>query len=239
MRRFLFAALLVSAALAGIAWFAAARDDAPQREIGLFTSLPIVWNEAGDLKGMLDGADQPHWARAAIEGRGRLVPLDTLLDLSAIGDLIIAQPRPLTPDENVALDSWVRAGGHALIFADPMLTQDSHFALGDRRRPQDVAMISPILARWGLELRFDDGQPAGEREIAGERIPVNLAGEFAKGDGGQDADCRIAASGLIARCRVGKGRAVLVADAALLERGNDENGRIAGLKRLLDEVFAR
>ena len=50
----------------------------------------------------------------------------------------------------------MRGGGRVLLFADPMLTRHSAFALGDRRRPQDVVLLSPILARWRLELQFDE-----------------------------------------------------------------------------------
>ncbi|WP_298291396.1 DUF4350 domain-containing protein [Novosphingobium sp.] len=239
MRRLLILALVISAAVASVVWFTTSRGKAEDQSLGLFTSLPLLWSESSDLKGMLDGAEKPHWARAVLEERAQVTPLDTLLDLSAVRHLIIAQPRPLAPEENVALDSWVRAGGAVLFFADPMLTQDSHFALGDRRRPQDVALVSPILARWGLELRFDEDQPAGERENAGERLPVNLPGQFVARAGGQDADCQIGTAGLIARCRIGKGRAVLVADAALLESGEGESAGISGLQRLLDEAFDR
>lgn len=231
-------AAFVVVALTGWLLFppSAARHD---RVVGLFTSLPILWSETGDFKKLVDAPAKPHWARAVLEERGRLVPLDTLLDLSALRDLVIAQPRPLAPEENVALDAWVRTGGHVLLFADPMLTQDSAFALGDRRRPQDVVLISPILARWGLGLTFGEDQPAGLRESAGEGLPVNLPGAFTVVTGGHDAVCRIGQNGLVARCDVGKGRAVVVADAALLESGEGGTARISGLKRLLDDAFAR
>ena len=144
-------------------------------------------------------------------------------NISILGDaidgldrIIMAQPRPLAPSENVALDNWVRGGGRLLIFADPLLTRHSDFALGDRRRPQDVVLLSPILTRWGLELRFDDAQPSEERLISasGNQYPVNLAGQFvATGDG----KCTISEAGLFARCSVGNGRVTLMADAAILD----------------------
>lgn len=208
----------------------------PDRRIGLFTSLPILWNEATALNELVDAKDEPHWARAVLEEHGTVVPLDTLLHIGKVDLLVIAQPRPLAPEENVALDAWLRAGGKLLLFADPMLTEESAFSLGDRRRPQDVVLISPILARWGLSLRFDDRQPLGERESAGERLPVNLPGEFSIAAGGHDASCIIGQNGLIARCRVGKGRAVLVADAALLERATASDSRMSALRRLIDEA---
>lgn len=224
-------------ALAG--WWAFSPARTPDRTVGLFTSLPILWNEADDIKGMIDPPSAPHWARAVLESNGKVIPLDTLLQLEPVDLLVVAQPRPLVPEENVALDAWVRAGGHLLMFADPMLTQESAFALGDRRRPQDVALVSPILARWGLELQFDDTQPGGLRESAGEGLPINLAGTFKAIPGGHEADCAIARDGLIARCGIGQGQATLVADAALLEPEDDGDRRAVQLQRLLEGAMTR
>ncbi len=245
-RRFvlLALALLMTLVGGGLFWqYVARHNGAAQQPLGLFTSLPILWAEHGNLRDVLAEPASPHWAKAVLEQYGKVVALDTLegdslSGLSRFDRLIIAQPRPLMPEENVALDGWVRAGGKALVFADPMLTQDSAFALGDKRRPQDVVLISPILGRWGLELRFDDAQAAGLRENAGEGVPVNLPGQFASRPGGVDARCTIGPEGLIARCRIGKGRVLLVADAAVLE-SSDDHGRLAdSLDLLLMESLA-
>lgn len=196
--------------------------------VGLQTSLPIVWRESADIAQQLgDGSDAPHWLLPVLEAAHAFVPLDALADaagalpLPADAVLMLAQPRPLAPAENVALDRWVRGGGHVLLFADPMLTAHSRFALGDARRPQDVAMLSPILRHWGLELEFDPDQPEAEQvvEAGGVRIPVHLRGRWRlsgkAGDG--RARCRIEGDSLIARCALGEGAIVAVADAALLE----------------------
>jgi hypothetical protein len=122
-----------------------------------------------------------------------------------------------------------------------MLTADSTYALGDRRRPQDIVLLSPILARWGLELRFDEDQPAGEHDGAGKRgrcVPVNLPGQFAPRPGGHDARCAIVREGLVARCRIGRGRALIVADAALFEPSDADGKRAAALDSLLEDAFA-
>ena len=152
--------------------------------------------------------------------------------------LVMAQPRPLSPQENVALDRWVRGGGHLLLFADPMLTADSLFALGDRRRPQDVVLLSPILTRWGLELTFDEDQPAGEQlaDWEGTNLPVNLPGKFVLQ--GKSRMCRLLADGLAARCTIGKGRVLALADAALLEDHAAEaaSGRAAVFEQILNEA---
>lgn len=126
-----------------------------------------------------------------------------------------------------------------LLFADPMLTQQSAFALGDRRRPEGTVLLSPILTRWGLTLHFDEAQPAGERAVhlLEITVPVNLPGSFTLSDG---ADCRLYGDGLAARCRVGAGRVLALADAALLEdvpEGKAEE-RAAALQALIANTVA-
>jgi hypothetical protein len=232
---------LAGLALVTAGWTAASRLSRPvpvpsveRTELGLFTSLPILWSEVPDMAAMLDSRDRPHWAKAALERRFRLHPLDTLDAPGALRLIVMAQPRALLPPENVALDDWVRGGGRLLIFADPMLTFDSAYPVGDRRRPQDIALLSPILARWGLELRFDEAQPGGWRESAGRGLPVNLAGTLALIPGGHEARCTIGDGGLVARCGIGAGRALIVADAALMEPREDRDG---GKARMLDGLL--
>ncbi len=223
---------------AGLAAFAAALlvsgcgDVPPERptagepkvtDVGLVTSLPIIWHESGSVSGLLGDDRPPHWVLGALRAVGNVRPLDSLagpsgtLPLPADALLVLAQPYPFSPQENVALDTWVRAGGRVLLFADPMLTQDSAYALGDRRRPQDVILLSPILNRWGLQLLFDENQPKGEREVQIDQatLPVNLSGTFAIS--GKGSECVLTAQSLVADCRIGRGQLVAVADAALLD----------------------
>lgn len=213
-----------------------------QATIGLFTSLPIYWDEAGDVAGLLRDGAPPHWALAALRRHGVVVPLDTVAGtgqeeaaLAAVDVLVMAQPRPLSPEENVALDDWVKAGGRVLLFADPMLTHEGIHAPGDARRPQDIAMLSPILGQWGLVLRFDDEQPAGERMMTlfGRRVPVDLAGQFSP----LSRVCEVLAEGLAARCRVGGGRVLAFADARMLDRAGDGRDDDEAA-RLLDDMLS-
>lgn len=245
-------ALNAAAALAlTMAGACAAGSSAPgytPQPVALFTSLPLLWNEAPDMAGLIAPGASAHWARAVLAAGGPVTPLDTLLGaerLRATARLMIAQPRPLSPEENVALDNWVRAGGKLLLLADPALTEDSAYAIGDQRRPQDVVMLSPILARWGLRLTIDDAQIRGERTVAvfGSPVAVNLPGAFVavpQVGGGAQARCRIEAQGIAARCRIGRGTVVALADAALLERGAqgaDHAAQIAALTALLAAAF--
>lgn len=238
--------------VAALTAWALAGGGRPKPTLGLFTTLPIYWAESDGVSDML--VRQPHtgWVRGALERRFELVPLDTLaapegsasLALDDVDLALLAQPRALSPQENVALDEWVRAGGHALVFADPLLTSESRFAIGDRRRPQDVILLSPILARWGLELQFDPEQERGERTIATDLValPVHLAGTLNRiEDGGTGAGaCWIAYDRLFAQCAIGRGKATIVADAALFEEaeGAARDTRQDALAWLTKSAFA-
>lgn len=211
-------------------------DSGPKPNLGLMSSLPILWSGNDAFAALSGAADaKTHWAVAALEQDYSIDPLDTLSSesLALVDVLLLAQPRVLTPTENVALDDWVRAGGKALVLADPRLVGEYDFPLGDPRRPMDTAMLSPILARWGLELLHDPAVarlrtvPLGEAEMA-----VADGGSFrALASGGPS--CTLVLDSLIARCRVGQGQVVLLADATLLEDPVGGEGSPAALKALL------
>lgn len=229
------AAIAAAALAAGIAAqvFPGPPDEGEKPALGLFTSLPIYWAESDGLEAALDANGPMHWARTALEQDNRLVPLDTLEpeQVAGLTRLILAQPRPLAPSENVALDDWVRGGGRLLLFADPLLTEHSEFAIGDRRRPEDVVVLSPILARWGLELQFDEDQPAGERtdDVFGASVAVHLAGTLAKRPTDAPSECALSSDRLAADCMIGKGRVLIVADAAMLENDRVDAAPLAAL----------
>ena len=229
-------------ALGLVAWLSQHQRVPPSTPIGLFTSLPILWNGTADL-GLELRSDRPaHWAKAVLAEHGRVVALDVLTtasgprSLAGLGRLVIAQPRVLSPQENVALDDWVRGGGQLLLLADPAYTEESPVALGDPRRPMAAAMLSPILTRWGLELQFDADQPLAEqdRDIMGMTVPVVLPGRFLTR--GQ-TNCRLWSEGLAVTCTIGKGRVFAVADAALLERDDPSGQRSKAFGQLLDSAF--
>lgn len=233
------AALLVALTACG-----QAEAPGPRPTLGVFGTLPIYWNESAGVEELLSDKSAPPWTRTVIEERFVAVPLDTLSGERGVGNVdavLLAQPRALSAEENVALDDWVRGGGRVLLFADPMLTMHSRFHFGDRRRPQDVVLISPILARWGLELVFDDEQPEGERAVAydGVALPVNLPGQLRlRGDGA--GNCRLSGEGLVARCAIGAGQVTVIADAAVLEDSHPggAGSREEALRKLLDTLVA-
>lgn len=223
----------------GVGWWSNARQNISDQPIGLFTTLPILWSDSPDLTVALDATVPPHWARVELARHGKVEPIDVLNDISLgrVRRLVIAQPRVLAPAENVALDAWVQGGGQLLLLADPALTEDSAYPLSDPRRPQAVVLISPILARWGLELRIADGQELGEasRDVQGIELLVNLPGHFVTL--GQST-CKLWADGLAVTCTVGQGRVFALADAAVLDRDDPSRARAKGFGELLDAAFA-
>lgn len=204
------------------------------------TSLPIYRAPQASVADALAADEaEAHWLRAELEQRNTLVPLD-LIDpviLAQTDILLLLQPRALTPAENVALDDWVREGGQVLLIADPMLTSEPTFALGDPRNPQAIALTGPIHARWGLSLQPGTGGDGTERivEIGGHAVPVVLGGQFEKRApaGGDPADCALRYQGFLAVCAIGEGRAVLVADATFVERDPAAADAVGALYALL------
>lgn len=224
------------------------QNSAERQPLGLMTTLPIYWGEAAGMDELIAGTAEPHWVRGTLESAYDLVPLDSLAGtegLNASEDmkhLLLAQPRPLSGAENVALDEWVRRGGRLLLFADPLLTGHSHFSIGDRRRPQDVILLSPILTRWGLSLQFDEAQNSGERAVTiGEiALPVNLAGTFEIVSPAADAPahCLVLAEGVAAECTIGEGSALIIADADVLDQEMPGSPRETALRELTNRAFS-
>ena len=225
--------------LGAAVWLGRTNPEPVNAPIGLFSSVPLMLADSGELT--LDAP--PPWPRAVIAQHGKPVPLDSLVGeggrspLSGINRLIVAQPRALSPAENAALDAWVRAGGQLLLLADPMYTGHSPYALGDPRRPQAIVMLSPLLDHWGLRLDFDDKQPGGQRTASamGLAVPVDLPGRFSIISG---SDCRLWDEGMVATCRIGKGRIYALADATVIDPEGDDAAHAKALSGLLDAAFA-
>jgi hypothetical protein len=202
-------------------------------------TIPIYWGEGDALADHINGAAHAHWARAELERSFELQPIDFLSAerLETRPFLLMAQPRGLAAEENVALDDWVRAGGKLLLFADPVMTGRSRFTVGDRRRPQDVALLSPILSHWGLELRVDDSQRPGLALVDhfAVPLPVNLPGHLVPADDG--FECTVSAGGIIAHCALGAGEVLILADAAILDIDGPHSGAAEALRVLTSHIF--
>lgn len=206
----------------------------------LLTGLPLVWGESGPF----DPASRPIAAYRYLEREFAVRPID-YLDARTLGSnnlLLLAQPHALAPVELVALDAWVRRGGHLLILADPDLVWPTAVALGDPRRPPPTSMLAPLLDHWGVGL----GPPKdrGTRMIylrdgrERRRLVLAAPGRFSA----DNRHCRIAAQAWFAACRIGAGRALLIADADFLHddlwtspvpRGDQRHARTADNPLLL------
>lgn len=194
--------------------------EAAKPVLGLMTTLPLQWSEGG-IEAELVADAKPHPAYARLQERYDVRPLDSFddLDQRSLSLMLLAQPRALAAAELVKLDIWVRAGGRLLILADPALQWGSLYPLGDKRRPLFTSLLSPLFSHWGLELvlPMSDQQAIAMREVDGLSIRTQTPGEWLPKPGKATANCQIAAHRLLADCRVGKGRALLLADADLLD----------------------
>jgi hypothetical protein len=209
--------LILAAALAAVLALAiAARRDGPgplpprpieQRPtLLLLTSLPLLFGENFSLK----QTGSP--VLKALETRYRLVPISTTnpAELAKGSLLLMAHPLGQAPEDLVGLDEWVRHGGRVLLLADPMLEWPSELPLGDPLRPPPVFVDTGLLGHWGL--RLDGPRERGPRieELGGYRVLTVSPGALS-------GRCSISTDRLLAHCRVGKGRATVVADADLLD----------------------
>ena len=209
--------LLGLAALA--AWAMAGPDEklgprpaADRPALALVTSLPLIFGESFAL----EGGGSPALER--IEQRYNVVPIG-IADASSLKGqalLLMAHPRAQPAEALVELDQWVREGGHLLLLADPRLDWPSERPLGDQLRPPPAFADTGLLGHWGLAL---SGAAPDSAEGVG-RLAAS---------GGCEAD----EDGLIARCRIGRGQATVVADADFL---NVEDSTDDGLDLLVDEL---
>jgi hypothetical protein len=204
--------LCMLALVGGALAFAASRREPPRSRppaqrppLMLLTSLPLLFGEEFSLK----GGGSPALER--LETRYRVVPISvsSVPELSKGRLLLMAQPLAQTPENLVALDNWVRGGGRVLLLADPMLEWPSKRPLGDPLRAPPMFADTGLLAHWGLRLDAPDRRGAVKARLGGYDVLTVSPGSL---DGG----CRISSERLVARCRVGKGRATIVADADFL-----------------------
>jgi ABC-type uncharacterized transport system len=225
--------------------------EAAKPALGLMTTLPLQWSEGG-IEADLAADAKPHPAYARLQERYNVSPIDNFDDLNErrFSLILLAQPRALAPAELVKLDSWVRGGGKLLILADPALQWGSLYPLGDKRRPLFTTLLSPLFSHWGLELVLPmlDQQEIALRNIDGLNIRTQTPGEWIPKAGKASAKCKVAEHKLLADCRVGKGRALLLADADLLDSvywegqgvravtGDDEFGNLLWIDAMLSAL---
>jgi hypothetical protein len=189
----------------------------------LLTSLPLLFNEDFALSGGGSAAVE------RLQTRYKIVPI-SVTDAAELGKgklLLMAQPLAQPAEDLVALDEWVRRGGRVLLLADPLLEWPSKRQLGDPLRPPPMFMDTGLLAHWGLRLDAPDERGPAVRRLDGFDVLTLSPGELA-------GTCDISSDRLVARCRIGKGKATVIADADLLNAR--ELGR--GAAHNLDAVIA-
>ncbi len=185
----------------------------PRPKLAVVSALPLFWKEGEAGFGARSDAPIITLLRARFDVQPADSPLGTVMrDANA---LLLAQPRAFSPAEFVALDNWVRDGGHLLLLADPLLRWPSSLPLGDRRRPPSISVMGPLLDHWGLQL-LPPASAAEERRILKDGRVLTTMGSsgFAMRPG---TSCHVEERGLVARCQIGRGGAVLVADADLID----------------------
>ena len=182
------------------------RPSAERPVLLLLTALPLVFPERFGLEG---GGSA---TLARLERRYRVVPI-ALADARSLGAhslLLAVQPRAQTAEALVELDRWVRAGGRVVLLADPLLEWPTDLPLGDRLRPPLSYADTGLLGHWGLRLDAPDERGAAARTVGGRAIATVSPGALV-------GKCPNDGGGLVARCRVGRGAATVVADADLLD----------------------
>ncbi|WP_447931395.1 Gldg family protein [Sphingopyxis fribergensis] len=193
---------------------AAARTDAPA--VAVLTGLPLRWSASPSIAAMIaEGTnDDPALARLAAVGPVSLI--DSVADHVPPpgGTLLLAHPRALAPQELVAIDAFVRGGGHAVVLADALSGWPARHPLGDSRNAPVTSLLTPMLDHWGVTL---GAAPAGEGEavpvdVDGARLRLFSAGRFDR----LPPECRAYAQRRAAQCRIGEGEVWLVGDADLL-----------------------
>lgn len=194
---------------------AACRNDqppaqgAPTKRLELLTSLPLAFGEGFSLN------SPRHPLMAALERDYRVTLVDGPEQLPPLGLLLAIQPQALTAERLVALDQWVRNGGRILLLADPRFAWQGSSPLGDKFRPPFNYPDTGLLRHWGLSLQLDQDGPA-LRTLGGEEILTGSPGRLVAAPA---SGCRSSGDGLVARCTIGRGRVVVVADADLVQAG--------------------
>ena len=224
--RALAAVLLVIIAAAALAITGGHRSPSQAKpRLALVTSLPIVLGEDFSVTG--NGSP----ALTALSARFRVTPISTTSseDLAKVRLLLMAQPQVQTPENLVALDEWMRAGGRLLLLADPLLEWSSTRPLGDPLRPSPMFVDTGLLAHWGLRLDAPGRRGPAARSLAGYRIVTVSPGALY-------GRCAISDDRLVADCRIGKGRAIIVADADLLNAADLGPGAKDNLRAATQEL---
>lgn len=185
-------------------------DPAPRPPLLLITSLPLLFGEEFGL----DKLGSPVLSRLEQHYAVRPIAAADRASLKGQRLLLMAHPRAQPAELLVELDRWVRGGGRLLLLADPKLDWPSRLPLGDRLRPPSEFSDTGLLRHWGLALDGPEPDGPASLDVGGDVIATISPGRLRiEGKGG----CALDAGGFIARCTIGQGKAVIIADADFLD----------------------
>lgn len=216
---------LWSAGLIAVGLAVIARAPTERPRLLLLTSLPLVFGETLSLT----GGGSP--ALTALEARYRVIPIAVTrtAELRRGKLLLMAHPLAQPAEALVELDAWVRRGGRVLLLADPALEWPSALPLGDMRRPPPAFADTGLLAHWGIRLDAPDERGPRQGSVGGKTV-MTVSPGFLSGS------CAIERGGLVARCRVGRGQATVIADADFLNPDQVDGPTADNLPALLAEL---
>ena len=221
--------VVAALALAGIEGLSGSlnRTEHDRPALMLVTSLPLAFSEEFSLEA---GSSR---AFDRLDEHYRVLPIGTTDErsLRQANLLLMAHPLAQPAEDLVALDGWVRSGGRLLLLADPMLEWPSIRPLGDRLRPPPGFADTGLLAHWGLGLSPPAKRGAAWRELGDRRV-------LARSPGVIEGACDIGPGGFYARCRIGRGRVTIVADADFINAETLGADGEANLDALISELDA-
>jgi hypothetical protein len=216
----------------------------PRAPIQMLTALPLFWGE-GEFGDVLKSgtAQSPLITTLQKDGPVRAIDHVDANSLDPQSILFMIQPPVLSPQELVAIDAFVRAGGRVVAFADPELSWEQAAPMGSALRAPPRSLLTPLYEYWGLKLDADKmGDAIVGTVFFGQGAGLLTPGKWTLIKSGQSKGCAVFEDKRLADCAIGKGRAVLVADAdfanpAFWPESDDDN--LSAIRVLLAEVSVK
>ena len=141
-------------------------------QLAIISSLPLDTG-AGGMAAALQGRVQPYAVYEQLKQnyRTQMLEPDFKSIPKGIDELMIVQPEKLTAAQVYAIDQFVMAGGHALVFVDPLsdLAKTSSGFNPDAQGPTS-SDLPALLRAWGVG--YDPAKVVADRALA-QRVQVS------------------------------------------------------------------